>query len=168
MKRILLMVAALLSFAQAHAQYNTMTPREDYLDTFSINGQSITWSRTVVLDIDQQKLLSEAVTRMSVTTVVDNMIIGNIEGGRFGANAGFSTARLPWDGASIKANVVYTLNETGYTVTVSQIYYLHEQISRSYLPIYGTIYKSNGVIRSRGDGDLRYFDNAFCDLLLIE
>jgi hypothetical protein len=168
MKRILLLVVVLLSFVQVQAQYNTMEPRDDYREAFSISGQSITWSRTVVLDIDQQKLVSEAVTRISVTTVVDNMIIGNIEGVSFGANAGFSTARLPWDGASIKANVVYTLNETGYTVTVSQIYYLHEQISRSYLPIYGTIYKSNGVIRSRGDGDLRYFDNAFCDLLLIE
>lgn len=168
MKKILLLLIIVLSATTLHAQYNDMEPRPDYLDAFKKSGQNITWSRVVVTDKERTELIAEIAMRVSVSTIVEDMILGKIEDFHPGKGASFSTGRLPWDGSVVKANVVYELTDNGYIVKVSNIMYQNDALDSDYSSIYTTIYNKQGELRWRGDGDLRYFDNAFCDILLIE
>lgn len=166
MKKILLIAFAIISVSTLSAQYNTMQPRADYRSAFKVNRNALTWSREVVCDKSKAEYYSDIATRMTIATIAENMVIGTIEVDP-GANAPYSTSRLPWDSSLVKANVVYELRDDGYKVTVSNILYKHTT-DREFSSVFGFIFNSSGTLRARGDGDLRYFDNAFCDLLLIE
>lgn len=169
MKKIaIFLLLAICSITSTRAQYGYIEPRNDYMAAFDVKGQNITWQREWCTTKPQNELYAEIAQRITITTIVDNLVIGRIEDAHFGAGTAFSDGRLPWDGSSIKANVIYELTNVGYIVKVSNIMYLCTAISKSYLSIYGIIFNSKGDLRNRGDGDLRYFDNAFCDLLLIE
>lgn len=167
MKKIcILLLFALLSIS-VNAQYNTMTPRYDYKSAFSGTGSNFSWSRTCETELDRSQMIVEIAKHITITTVVENMVIGKIEDAKFGTNATMSNGRLPWDGSAIKADVIYTFTLNGYIVTVSQIKYKMNNES-TYSDVGSIIYNNKGLLRTRGDGDLRYFDNAFCDKLLIE
>lgn len=167
MKKIcMLLLFALLSIS-VNAQYNTMTPRYDYKSAFSGTDSNFSWSRTCETELDRSQMIVEIAKHITITTVVDNMVIGKIEDAKFGTNATMSNGRLPWDGSAIKADVIYTFTLNGYIVTVSQIKYKMNNES-TYSDVGSIIYNNKGLLRTRGDGDLRYFDNAFCDKLLIE
>ena len=162
----ILLLFALLSIS-ANAQYNTMTPRNDYKSAFSGTDSNFSWSRTCETELDRSQMIVEIAKHITITTVVENIVIGKIEDAKFGTNATMSNGRLPWDGSAIKADVTYTFTLNGYIVTVSQIKYKMNNES-TYSDVGSIIYNNKGLLRTRGDGDLRYFDNAFCDKLLIE
>ena len=167
MKKIcILLLFALLSIS-VNAQYNTMTPRYDYKSAFSGTDSNFSWSRTCETELDRSQMIVEIAKHITITTVVENMVIGKIEDAKFGTNATMSNGRLPWDGSAIKADVIYTFTLNGYIVTVSQIKYKMNNES-TYSDVGSIIYNNKGLLRTRGDGDLRYFDNAFCDKLLID
>lgn len=168
MKRVLLIVAlAIVSITTTSAQYAVIEPREDYRQTFSIAGQNITWSRTIVTDKSQAEIVAEITSHITVTTIIDNIVIGKVEEVYFGTNASLLQAVLPWDSSRIKANVVYKLTDDGYIVTVSNIMYQNNAFGPKYDTIYYIICNRRGELRSRADNDFRYLDNAFCDLLLL-
>ena len=167
MKKIcILLLFALLSIS-ANAQYNTMTPRNDYKSAFSGTDSNFSWSRTCETELDRSQMIVEIAKHITITTVVENIVIGKIEDAKFGTNATMSNGRLPWDGSAIKADVTYTFTFNGYIVTVLQIKCKMNNES-TYSDVGSIIYNNKGLLRTRGDGDLRYFDNAFCDKLLIE
>lgn len=167
MKKIcILLLFALLSIS-ANAQYNTMTPRDDYKSAFSGTDSNFSWSRTCETELDRSQMIVEIAKHITITTVVENMVIGKIEDATFGTNATMSNGRLPWDGSSIKADVIYEILNGAYRVTISNITYKVNGFDDSYSNVSGAIYNRHGELRGRGDGDLRYFDNAFCDNYLI-
>jgi hypothetical protein len=96
------------------------------------------------------------------------MVIGVIDGVQLGTLSDLVDGLLPWDASNIKASVMYQIRDDSYSVTASNISYLHRTMDVRYNSIYEIIYKASGELRRRGDGDLRYFDNALCELLLIE
>lgn len=168
MKKIcILLLFALLSIS-ANAQYNTMTPRDDYKSAFSGTDSNFCWSRTCETELNRSQMIVEIAKHITITTVVENMVIGKIEDWTPGTFASMSNGLLPWDGSTIKADVTYILSDSGYIVTASRIYFLNEALDKSYFPVYSFIYNKYGDLRKRGDGDLRYFDNAFCDILILE
>ena len=167
MKRTLLILVLLFSTTISKAQYNVQEPREDYTQAFTGVSNDFAWSRECVTDKDRSSLILEITKRIKVTTVIDTIVIGSIDDLHLGVNATFANGRLPWDGSAIKADVTYTFTPNGYIVTVSQIKYKMNNES-TYSDVGSIIYNNKGLLRKRGDGDLRYFDNAFCDKLLIE
>lgn len=166
MKKLLTLVIALLSVTTIYAQYGVMTPRSDYRQAFSTARQTISWSRESDTEKNRSEIYSDIASRITITTIVENMIIGTIEVD-LGAKASFSQSRLPWDDSLFKANVIYELRDNSYKVTVSNILHKHHT-DKEYSSIHSIIFNNSGQLRARGDGDLQYFDNAFCDLLLIE
>ena len=112
-------------------------------------------------------MIVEIAKHITITTVVENMVIGKIEDVVFGTKATMSNGRLPWDGSYIKADVIYEILEGAYRVTISNMMYKVHGLDDSYSNVFGVIYNRHGELRGRGDGDLRYFDNAFCDNYLI-
>lgn len=168
MKKALLIVAlAIVSIATASAQYGTTEPREDYLQAFTRTGQNITWSRTVETSRTKTELIASATTHITVITITDNMVIGKIEDLYPGLNAPLSQMRLPWDSSTLKANVTYEVADGYYVVKVSNIMYQNDAFGPRYDSIYYTLYNKRGELRARADGDFRYFDNMFCDLLFL-
>lgn len=167
MKRTLLILVLLFSATISKAQYNVQEPREDYTQAFTGVSNDFAWSRECVTDKDRSSLILEITKRIKVATVIDAIVIGSIDDLHLGVNATLANGRLPWDGSAIKADVTYTFTDNGYIVTVSQIKYKMNNES-TYSDVGSIIYNNKGMLRKRGDGDLRYFDNAFCDNLLIE
>lgn len=168
MKRYLLVIALLLAAAPVYAQYNEWEARADYKESFAGSQNNFTWQRICPCDKGEDYIIAQITSRISVTTITESLVIGKIEDVALGAGASFSRGRLPWDGSTLKADVTYTLIDGGYIVTASRISYLNEALDKSYSSVYGIIYNKYGDLRKRGDGDLRYFDNAFCDLLIFD
>ena len=168
MKKALLVLALLFTATISEAQYNAQEPREDYAQAFSGRLNDFAWKRQCSTDKDRAMLIEQISKRIRITTVVDNIIIGELEDWWPGTYATMDNGRLPWDGSTIKANVCYVLNDGGYTVTASRIYYLNEALDKAYCSAYQIIYNKYGELRKRGDTDLQYFDNAFCDLFLFD
>lgn len=168
MRKALLVLALLFTVSTTQAQYNEQVARADYAQAFTRASNNFAWSRQCLTDKDKNTLIALIAQRIQITAIVDNIIIGVIEDWIPGAFASITYGRLPWDGSTIKAGVTYILNDSGYIVTASRIYYLNEALGKSYLPAYSIIYNKHGELRQRGDGDLQYFDNAFCDLLIFD
>lgn len=168
MRKALLILALLFSVSATRAQYNEQVARADYAQAFTGVSNNFAWSRQCLTDKDKNTLIALIAQRIQITAIVDNIIIGVIEDWTPGTFASMANGRLPWDGSTIKAGVTYILSDSGYKVTASRIYYLNEAVDKSYSPVYGIIYNKYGELRQRGDGDLQYFDNAFCDILIIE
>ena len=145
-----------------------MTPRDDYKSAFSGTDSNFSWSRTCETELDRSQMIIEIAKHITITTVVENMVIGKIEDAKFGTNATMSNGLLPWDGSSIKADVIYEILEGAYRVSISNIMYKVNGWDDSYYNVSGAIYNKRGELKGRGDGDLRYFDNAFCDILILE
>lgn len=150
-----------------YAQYGKMEPRSDYREAFTVHGTNIEWSREVECDSSRALLYANIAKCISVSVVVDNVVIGKIESADLSGNATFSSSRLPWDTSTFNADVIYELQEGSYKVTVSNIYYKCHTDS-AYSLIYSIVYNPRGELRARGDGDLQYFDNAFCDKFLLK
>lgn len=167
MKKLLIMIVFILSASIAYAQYGVIEPRGDYREAFTTSSSNVEWSREIDCSKSKSLMLAEIAKRISISVVVDNMVIGKLEEVDFSGNAKFSTSRIPWDSSTFKADVIYELHNNGYKVTVSNILY-KSHLDDRYLSIHSIIYNANGNLRSRGDGDLIYFDNAFCAHLLIE
>ena len=163
----LIVILFIVGIFSATAQYAVMEPRVDYLQAFTRTGTNITWSRTIVTDKSQAEIVAEITSHITVTTIIDNIVIGKVEDVYFGTNASLLQAVLPWDSSRIKANVVYKLTDDGYIVTVSNIMYQNDAFGPKYDTIYYIICNRRGELRSRADYDFRYLDNAFCDLLLL-
>lgn len=168
MRKALLVLALLFTVSATQAQYNEQVARTDYAQAFTGKLNNFVWSRQCLTDKDKNTLIALIAQRIQITAIVDNIIIGVIEDWTPGTFASMTYGRLPWDGSTIKAGVTYILSDSGYIVTASRIYYLNEAVDKSYSPVYSVIYNKYGELRQRGDGDLQYFDNAFCDKLLIE
>lgn len=151
----------------ANAQYGKMEPRSDYREAFTISGSNIEWCREVECDSPRALLYANIAKCISISVVVDNVVIGKIESVDLSGNATFSSSRLPWDTSTFNADVIYELRDGGYKVTVSNIHY-KSHMDSAYSSIYSIIYNVRGELRARGDGDLQYFDNAFCDKFLLE
>ncbi|MBO5891001.1 MAG: hypothetical protein J6Q28_06215 [Alistipes sp.] len=168
MRKALLVLALLFTVSATQAQYNEQVARADYAQAFTGRLNNFVWSRQCLTDKDKNTLIALIAQRIQITAIVDNIIIGVIEDWTPGIFASMAYGRLPWDGSTIKAGVTYMLSDSGYIVTASRIYYLNEALDKSYSPVYSIIYNKYGELRQRGDEDLQYFDNAFCDKLLIE
>lgn len=167
MKRLFITAAAVLISIVANAQYGKMEPRADYREAFTVQGTNIEWSREVECDSSRALLYTNIAKCISISVVVDNIVIGKIESVDLSGNATFSSSRLPWDTSTFNADVIYELREGGYKVTVSNIHYKCH-VDSTYSSIYSIIYNQRGELRARGDGDLQYFDNAFCDKFLLK
>lgn len=167
MRKVLIVLALLFSVSATQAQYNEQVARDDYAQAFTGVSNDFAWSRECVTDKDRGSLILEITKRIKVTTVIDTIVIGSIDDLHLGVNATLANGRLPWDNSAIKADVTYTFTSNGYIVTVSQIKYKMNNES-TYSDVGSIIYNNKGLLRKRGDGDLRYLDNAFCDNLLIE
>lgn len=167
MKKIFLLVCTMMCASLTYAQYGKMEPRNDYREAFTVQGTNIEWSRDVECDKSRALLYAEIAKRISISVVVDNVVIGKIESVDLSGNATFSSSRLPWDTSTFNADVIYELREGGYKVTVSNIHYKCHTDS-AYSSIYSIVYNPRGELRARGDGDLQYFDNAFCDKFLLK
>lgn len=167
MKKIFLLVCTMMCASLTYAQYGKMEPRNDYRDAFTVQGTNIEWSREVECDSPKAMLYTNIAKCISISVVVDNIVIGKIESVDLSGNATFSSSRLPWDTSTFNADVIYELREGGYKVTVSNIHYKCHTDS-AYSSIYSIVYNSRGELRARGDGDLQYFDNAFCDKFLLK
>ena len=167
MKKIFLLVCTMMCASLTYAQYGKMEPRNDYREAFTVQGTNIEWSREVECDSPKALLYTNIAKCISISVVVDNVVIGKIESVDLSGNATFSSSRLPWDTSTFNADVIYELREGGYKVTVSNIHYKCHSDS-AYSSIYSIVYNPRGELRTRGDGDLQYFDNAFCDKFLLK
>lgn len=167
MKKIFLLMYTMMCASLTYAQYGKMEPRNDYREAFTVQGTNIEWSREVECDSPKALLYANIAKCISISVVVDNVVIGKIESVDLSGNATFSSSRLPWDTSTFNADVIYELQEGGYKVTVSNIHYKCHTDS-AYSSIYSIVYNPRGELRARGDGDLQYFDNAFCDKFLLK
>lgn len=166
MKRYILLIISMLAAWSASAQYGYIQPRSDYRSAYIVSSHNISWCREANTDKQKVELYAEIATRITITTIVENMVIGTIEID-LGAKTSFSNKMLPWDDSLFKANVIYEIRDGSYKVTVSNILYKHA-MDRDYSSIYSIIFNGSGQLRARGDADIKYFDNAFCDILLLE